>query len=75
MKFPGKVSRESFTKFHQVSQSFNKRGKMIKTVLHFSFVNFQSIVDPNLALVKKILQNQYSLRYRDVINLQNSKFL
>ena len=52
MKFPGKVSRESFTKFHQ-SQSFNKRGKMIKTVLHFSFVNFQRIVDPNLALVKK----------------------
>ena len=53
MKFPGKVSRESFTKFHQVSQSFNKRGKIIKTVLDFNFINFQSIVQPNLALVKK----------------------
>ena len=53
MKFPGKVSRESFTKFHKVSPSFNKRGKMKKTVLDFSFANFQGTVDPNLALVKK----------------------
>ena len=31
---------------------FNERGKMINTVLHFSFVNFQRIVDANLALIK-----------------------
>ena len=52
-KFPEKVSRESFTKFHKVSPSFNKRGKMIKTVLYLSFVNFQSRVEPMLVLVKK----------------------
>ena len=30
MNFPVKVSRESFTKFHKFSPSFNKRGEMIK---------------------------------------------
>ena len=34
------VSRESFTKFHKVSSSFNKWGKMIKRVYFFGFNTF-----------------------------------
>ena len=61
MKFPEKVARESFTKFHKVSPSFNKIGKMIETVLYLSFVKFQSIVELKLIIIK-MYSNYYSVR-------------
>ena len=57
MKFPEKVSRESFTKFHKVSPSFNKRGKIIKKGLYLSSVNFQGTLDPKLVLQTKFSES------------------
>ena len=46
------VSRESFTKFHTVSPSFNEGDKWLKLFI-FGFVHFQSRMDPKLASKNK----------------------